>query len=94
MKLDELSAQTTLCRHQIGTAGAAFFRIEPRLRKKSKCLLPTERISEMKSRRVDISDERLLAAKTEISEISEAETAPQGIETLRWDCGALQRDSR
>ncbi len=71
MKLDELSAQTTLlCRHQIGTA-EQLFSYRASVEEEIKVLTANRTHLRNEIRRVDISDERLLAAKTEISEISE-----------------------
>lgn len=71
MKLDELSAQTTLlCRHQIGTA-EQLFSYRASVEEEIKVLTANRTHLRNEIRRVDISDERLLAAKGEISEISE-----------------------
>ena len=71
MKLDELTAQTKLlCRHQIGTA-EQLFSYRTSVEEEVKALTADRTHLRNEIRRVDISDERLLAAKGEISEISE-----------------------
>lgn len=71
MKLDELSAQTTLlCRHRIGTA-EQLFSYRDSVEEEIKALTANRTHLRNEIRRVGISDERLLAAKAEISKISE-----------------------
>jgi SMC interacting uncharacterized protein involved in chromosome segregation len=71
MRLDELSAQTTLlCRHRIGTA-EQLFSYRDSVEEEIKALTANRTHLRNEIRRVDVSDDRLLAAKAEISEISE-----------------------
>lgn len=71
MKLDELTAQTKLlCKHQIGTS-EQLFSYRASVEQEVKALTADRTHLRNEIRRVDISDERLSAAKTEISEISE-----------------------
>lgn len=71
MKLDELSAQTKLlCRHQIGTA-QQLFSYRASVEEEIKALTANRTYLRNEIRRVELPDERLSAAKTEISEISE-----------------------
>lgn len=71
MKLDELTAQTKLlCKHQIGTA-EQLFSYRASVEKEIKALTANRTHLRNEIRRVDIPDESLLAAKAEISEISE-----------------------
>lgn len=71
MKLDELTAQTKLlCKHQIGTS-EQLFSYRASVDQEVKALTADRTHLRNEIRRVDISGERLSAAKAEISEISE-----------------------
>ncbi|NBK79585.1 relaxase [bacterium D16-76] len=71
MKLDELTAQTKLlCRHHIGTA-EQLLSYRTSIEEEVKALTADRTHLRNEIRRVDVTDERLSAAKGEISEISE-----------------------
>ena len=71
MKLDELTAQTKLlCRYHIGTAEQLLSH-RTSIEEEVKALTADRTHLRNEIRRVDVTDERLSAAKGEISEISE-----------------------